>query len=100
MFARQKVELLRSYAKKHWTEQAQEDLKPLFDEALVLIDYRNDFAHGVIMHDENGKWGVITFRGVRCWPAIMRWAARSSACALQFDDGNDTVQGGFGDSGT
>jgi hypothetical protein len=63
MFARSKVQLLQSFGKKHWSKDVQEKLAPLFSDALALIDYRNDFAHGTILHDEDGKWGIISFRG-------------------------------------
>jgi hypothetical protein len=63
MFARGKVELLNAYAKKHWNDHYQKVIGKLAKQSLILIDYRNDFAHGTIMHDAEGKWSVITFRG-------------------------------------
>jgi hypothetical protein len=63
MFPRAKIELLSTYAKKHWTKEAQEKLKLLTVDALALTDYRNDIAHGFIGHGTDGKFATITFRG-------------------------------------
>ena len=63
MYPRQKLELLSAHAKKHWNDKSQKELAKVSKDVFALIDYRNDFAHGVILHDKHGKWNVISFRG-------------------------------------
>ena len=63
MFARAKVQLLQSYAKKHWKEKRRRELDTLAKKVLELVDYRNGFAHGTILHDLNGVWNLISFSG-------------------------------------
>lgn len=63
MYPRAKLELLCAHAKKHWNDKSQKALAKVAKDVFDLIDYRNDFAHGVILHDKQGKWNVISFRG-------------------------------------
>ena len=63
MQARPKLELLESFAKMHWTDEAYADTKKVGKEAKKLVDFRNALAHGSIGYDANGHFQLITFRG-------------------------------------
>jgi hypothetical protein len=63
MMARAKLDLLSAYAKAHWTDEDCATLAAITKPARTLTEYRNDFAHGVIVHDNNAKWSIISYRG-------------------------------------
>jgi hypothetical protein len=63
MMARQKIELLNSFAKRHWAQEAKEKLKVLVKDALELADFRNGIAHGMVTNDGEDHMTLITFRG-------------------------------------
>lgn len=62
LFARSKIQLLLSYSKQQWNQRYQEIMKGLADKVLKIIDYRNDIAHGVILHNKDGQRALLTFR--------------------------------------
>jgi hypothetical protein len=63
MMTRPKLDLLESFAKKHWTDNAYADTKTVAKQARALTDFRNSIAHGMIVHDKEGEFQLITFRG-------------------------------------
>ncbi len=63
MMARAKIDMLASYASAHWNKADCETLEAILKPTRKLAEYRNDFAHGLIVHDGKGNWAVISHRG-------------------------------------
>ena len=72
MMSRAKLDMLDAFAKAHWSKEDRQTLKDITDAARAVTDYRNDFAHGIISHDENGKWGVVCYRGQHRFVGIVK----------------------------
>lgn len=63
MFASGKSSFLNGCAKRRWNKEYQAVMSQLFKDIDDVIEYRNAFAHGHIMHDANGVYQLISFRG-------------------------------------
>jgi hypothetical protein len=63
MFASGKIIFLNGCAKKRWNKEYQTIMAQLSKDIDAVVEYRNDFAHGHVMHDDNGVYQLISFRG-------------------------------------
>ena len=63
MLARAKLDILTAYAKAHWNKEEKAKLASIVKPALKLVEYRNDIAHGLIVHDAEARFAIISFRG-------------------------------------
>lgn len=63
MMPRAKVEWLQGFSKRFWNAEYQARFKVLATAAIEVAEFRNNIAHGLIVHNQAGEWHTISFRG-------------------------------------
>lgn len=63
MMPRAKVEWLQGFSKRFWNAEYQARFKVLATAAIEVAEFRNNIAHGLIVHNAIGEWHTISFRG-------------------------------------